>query len=499
VNLAAVVDGHPADRPALISRGKVTTYGELRDQVARIRGGLVERNVRPGDRVALLAANNWYFVSSFLAVLGIGAVAVPLNPSSPPPEVQRELEAVGARLAIVGPTGRSAIAGVDIDGVPTLAGVTTADGLLASEPAPAVERDADDLAVLLFTSGTAGAPRAARLTHGNLLSNIDQVLSLAPQVEGGEGADGADGADEGDPEVVLAVLPLFHVFGLNGVLGLALRAGWTVVLVERFDAHAALEAVVEHGVSVLSGVPTMWSALANLPGVDPAALSGVRLALSGAAALDPLVAELVRQRLGITVAQGYGLTEASPAVTTTLVGDAPPGSIGKPIPGVELRLVGSDGADVLVGDPGELWVRGPNVFAGYWDDDEATAGALSPDGWLRTGDVGVVDDDGFLFLVDRVKDVVIVSGFNVYPAEVEEVLSQHPAVAEAAVIGTPHPHTGETVKAFVVPTEGASIEEEALVSFVTQRLARYKAPTTISFVDRLPHNIAGKLMRRSLR
>ena len=493
MNLAAVIDGHPEDRPALISRGKVTTYGELRDQVARIRGGLVERNVRPGDRVALLAANNWYFVSSYLAVLGVGAIAVPLNPSSPPPEVQRELEAVGARLAIVGPTGRSAIAGVDIDGVPSLAGVASAEGLLASEPAPPVDRGPDDIAVLLFTSGTAGAPRAAKLTHGNLLANVDQVLALGP-------APGASGdGDAPTPEVVLSVLPLFHVFGLNGLLGLALRAGWTVVLMERFDAHAALEAVVEHGVSVLSGVPTMWSALANLPGVDPADLAGVRLAVSGAAALDPLVAEMVRQRLGVTVSQGYGLTEASPAVTTTLGGDAPPGSIGVPVPGVEVRLVGSDGEDTLVGDPGELWVRGPNVFPGYWEDDEATRAALTPEGWLRTGDVAVVDDGGFLYLVDRVKDLVIVSGFNVYPAEVEGVLSQHPAVAEAAVIGTPHPHTGETIKAFVVPTEGASIEEDALVSFVTQRLARYKAPTTIAFVDRLPHNIAGKLMRRSLR
>jgi long-chain acyl-CoA synthetase len=492
VNLAAIVDGHPSDRPALISRGKVTTYGELRDQVARIRGGLVERNVRPGDRVALLAANNWYFVSSYLAVLGIGAIAVPLNPSSPPPEVQRELEAVGARLAIVGPTGRSAIAGVDIDGVPSLAGVATAEGLLASEPAPAVDRADDDIAVLLFTSGTAGAPRAAELTHGNLLANIDQVLALAPGLRGEEGASAA-------PEVVLSVLPLFHVFGLNGLLGLALRAGWTIVLMERFDAHAALEAVVEHGVSVLSGVPTMWSALANLPGVDPGALGGVRLAVSGAAALDPLVAEMARQRLGVTVSQGYGLTEASPVVATTFGGKAPPGSIGVPLPGVEVRLVDSDGADVLVGDPGEVWVRGPNVFPGYWQDDEATAAALTPEGWLRTGDIAVVDDDGFLFLVDRVKDVVIVSGFNVYPAEVEDVLAQHPAVAEAAVIGTPHPHTGETIKAFVVPMEGASLEEDALVSFVTARLARYKAPTTIAFVDRLPHNVAGKLLRRSLR
>ena len=485
MNLAAAIDEHPAERAALVSRGKVTTYGELCDQVARMRGGLVELGVEQGDRVAVLAANNWYFVSSYLAVLGVGAVAVPLNPASPAPEVQRELEAVGAGMAIVGPTSRNAIAGVDIDRVPTLGGVVTASGLLEAEPAPAVERGDDDLAVLLFTSGTAGAPKAARLTHGNLRANVEQVMASA----GGMPTE----------EVALAALPLFHIFGLNALLGVALTAGWTCVLMERFDAHAAVEAIRAHGVTVVSGVPTMWSALATLPGVDPGAFAGVRLAVSGAAGLDPVVHRLVQERLGVDVAQGYGLTEASPVVSSTLGRNAPPGSIGVPLPGVQVRLVGPDGDDVLVGDPGEVWVRGPNVFGGYWGDDVATAAALTPEGWLRTGDMALVDDDGFLFLVDRVKDLVIVSGFNVFPAEVEEVLVQHPAVAEAAVVGVPHPYTGEAIKAFVVPVDGATIEEDALVSFVGQRLARYKAPSTISFVDDLPHTVAGKLIRRTLR
>ena len=485
MNLAVAIEEHPAERAALVSRGKATSWGELRDQVARMRGGLSELGVEPGDRVALLAANNWYFVSSYLAVLGVGAVAVPLNPASPAPEVERELEAVGAGMAIVGPTSRNAIAGVDIDRVPTLNGVVTASELLDGDPAPIVERGDDDLAVLLFTSGTAGAPKAARLTHGNLRSNIEQVIGFT----GGEPT----------PEVALAVLPLFHVFGLNALLGVAMTAGWTTVLMERFDAHAAVEAITTHGVTVVSGVPTMWSALATLPGVDPEAFAGVRLAISGAAGLDPIVQRLVEERLGVSLSQGYGLTEASPVVTSTLGRDAPPGSIGVPLPGVEVRLVDAEGHDVLVGDPGELGVRGPNVFGGYWGDEAATAAALTPEGWLKTGDVAVVDDDGFLVLVDRVKDVVIVSGFNVFPAEVEEVLAQHPAVAEAAVVGVPHPHTGEAIKAFVVPVDGATIEEDALVAFVGQRLARYKAPSTIAFVDDLPYTVAGKLVRRSLR
>ncbi len=483
MNLASIIDPHPADRPALVSRGKVTTYGELRDQVAKMRGGLLGAGIGKGDRVALLAANNWYFVSSYLAVVGMGAVAVPLNPASPAPAVQRELRSVGARLAIVGPTGRRAIAGVDIDGVPSLTGVLTAADLLASAPADVVEVGADDLAVLLFTSGTAGSPKAAKLTHGNLRANIDQVLSLPAPV----------GA-----EVALAALPLFHVFGLNALLGVALAAGWTVVLMERFDAHAALEAVREHDVTVVSGVPTMWSALATLPGVSHDDLAGVRLAVSGAADLDPVVSRLVAERLGVTLGQGYGLTEASPVVTSTLGHKAPEGSVGVPLPGLEVRLVDA-GEDVLVGDPGEVWVRGPNVFPGYWQDDVATAAVLDDEGWLRTGDLAVVNDDGYLFLVDRAKDVIIVSGFNVFPAEVEDVLRSHPAVAGAAVVGVPHPHTGEAVKAYVVPQDGSSVEEDALITFAATYLPRYKLPATVAFVDELPQTVNGKLVRRVLK
>ena len=484
MNLASIIEPHPADRPALLSRGKATTYGELREQVGRMRGGLLGAGIVPGDRVALLAANNWYFVSSYLAVVGVGAVAVPLNPASPAPAVQHELQSVGARLAIVGPTGRRAIAGVDIDGVPSLTGVITAADLLAAAPEPITEVEPDDLAVLLFTSGTAGAPRAAKLTHRNLRSNIDQVLSTPTPL--------------GTEEVALAALPLFHVFGLNALLGVALAAGWTLVLMERFDAHAALEAIAEHQVTVVSGVPTMWSALATLPGVDREAMGGVRMAVSGAAALDPAVSRLVADRLGLDLEQGYGLTEASPAVTSTVGHKAPEGSVGVPLPGVEVRLV-DGGDDALVGDTGEVWVRGPNVFAGYWQDDEATAAVVDDDGWLHTGDVAVVDDDGFLFLVDRAKDVVIVSGFNVFPAEVEEVLAAHPAVVEAAVVGVPHPHTGEAVKAYVVPVAGSSVEEDALITHAASFLPRYKLPATVAFVDTLPHTVNGKVVRRALK
>jgi long-chain acyl-CoA synthetase len=486
MNLATVIEDHDADRPALVSRGKVTTYGRLRDQVARMRGCLVARGVAPGDRVAIMAANNWYFVSAYLAVLGVGAIAVPLNPQSPPPEIEHELRVVGARLTLVGPSGRQVVTAVDAAALPGYEGSVGVGDLLDGEPSPLVDRGPDDVAVLLFTSGTAGAPRAAMLTHGNLTGNIAQILANPERPEGVD-------------EVALCVLPLFHVFGLNALLGVTLHVGGTVVLVERFDPHSTLEAVAEHGVTVLTGVPTMWAGWAGLRDATPDAMATVRLAVSGAAALDPRVRRAVRERFGIDLTEGYGLTEASPAVTSGLGHDAPDGSIGVPVPGVSVRLVDTEGEDALVGDPGEIWVKGPNVFPGYWHDDEATRAALTPDGWLRTGDIAVVDDDGFLSLVDRAKDVIIVSGFNVFPAEVEDVLARHPAVEAAAVVGVPHPHSGEAVKAFVVVADGAQVDDNALIDHTGLYLARYKCPSTITFVDALPQGVTGKVLRRALR
>jgi long-chain acyl-CoA synthetase len=249
-------------------------------------------------------------------------------------------------------------------------------------------------------------------------------------------------------------------------------------------------------------VPAVFAAWLDLSEAQaPAtAFAGVRLVVSGAAALPVEVATKMRDRFGVDVHEGYGLTEASPIVTTAAIGGSMrPGSIGPPLPGVEVRLLDADGTDVLSGDPGEIWVRGPNVFAGYWNDPEATARVIDGDGWLHTGDLAIVDDDGWLRLVDRAKDLIIVSGFNVYPAEVEDALVEHPDVAEAAVVGTPDPKSGEAVVAFVVPCEGATPTWTELIAHLRRRLARYKLPTRIEFVSELPHNFAGKVPRRALR
>ncbi len=497
MNLASIIDSHPAESIALTSRGRTTTYGDLREQVAGLRGGFTDLGIGVGDRVGILCANNWYFVTAYLAILGVGAVAVPLNPLSPPRELERELSAVGARALIVGPAGRPTSAAIDRSHVPALEflihgeghepddGVRFAD-LLAHDPVDAVSRAADDLAVLIFTSGTAGSPKAAMLSHGNLLASIDQVIGLR--------------ADGGSPhDVGFGVLPMFHIFGLNVVLGTALRAGASVVLVERFDPISAVEAIQKYQVTVLPGAPTMWAAWAAMPELPADSFASVTVATSGAARLDPAVAETIRSRFDLEVGEGYGLTEASPVVTASVGLPWRPGSIGAAVEGIEIRLVDADGEDALVGDPGEIWVRGPNVFQGYWNDAAATAAAVDPDGWLHTGDVALVDDDGFLYLVDRAKDLIIVSGFNVFPAEVEEILLLLPGIRECAVVGVPHPHTGEAVKAFVVADPGFALEEDAIIEHCASYLARYKCPQKVNFVEELPQNLAGKVIRRALR
>jgi long-chain acyl-CoA synthetase len=497
MNLAAIVEPHPGDAVALIDRGRTTTYGDLRRQVAELRTGLAERGVAPGDRVALVVANNWFFVVSYLAALGAGAVVVPLNPAATSKEIEDALVGTGAQVAVVGPAGRAAYAGVDPFAVP-VERVLAPDGVridgaepleacfVAGGAVPIAARDADDLAVLMFTAGTAGAARAAMLTHGNLLANIEQSAAVA-----------ARAVRPGD--VSLGVLPLFHIFGLNVVLAQALHAGASVVLVERFDPAETLELVQRHRVTIVAGAPTMYVAWATMPGAARDAMASVRIAASGAAPLPREVAVAFEERFAVPVGEGYGLTEASPVVSTS-VGSAPRhGSVGVPLPGVEVRLVDQDGEDVLAGDPGEVWVRGPNVFAGYLDDPEATAAVLTPDGWLRTGDVAVADADGWLRLVDRAKDLVIVSGFNVYPTEVEEVLLEHPGIAEAVVVGVPDPYSGETVKAYVVEEPGRHLDVEEVIAHCAASLARYKCPTRVEFVEEIPRGLGGKALRRALR
>ena len=497
MNLATIIDPHPADAPALLSdEGVVTTYGELRRQVAGMRGGLARLGVHPGDRVAIICANTPAFVVAYLAILGVGAVAVPIDPAYPLAAIERELRVIGPRVAVVGRAGADAVAALDRNAV-GLVSVVAAEGsrvegaeeygeLVEGPPADTVARADANLAVLMFTAGTGGDPKPAMLTHGNLVANLEQVQAFAGQVMHAE-------------DVGIAIIPFFHIFGLNVVLGLPLLAGASLVLVERFDADATLSLIAERGVTIVAGTPHMYAAWAAVDGAKGDELRSVRLAVSGASPLPAEVGQAMEDRFGVPLWEGYGLTEAAPIVTSSLMLGRPrPGAIGGPLPGVELRLVDSNGQETLLGDAGEIWVKGPNVFAGYWNDPASTARVLTPDGWLRTGDVAVADEDGYLHIVDRAKDLILVLGFNVYPAEVEETLMRHPAIAEAAAVGVPHPSSGETVKAIVVLEPGARLDASEVIDYCAERLARYKCPTQVTFATSLPHGRTGKLLRRAL-
>jgi long-chain acyl-CoA synthetase len=491
VNLAEALLATARDAPdrVLLAGPERLTYAEVAGRAAAAGALLAAEGIGSGDRVAIVAGNEAAFVIAYVGVLRAGAVAVPLNPASPSHELARELDVVRPRLVLASSTqadlARRATSQAATDmSVREVDPAATTD---ASAPAPAAARAADDLAVLLFTAGTAGAPKPAMLTHGSLLANIEQMQSHP-----GLRLDASD--------VSLGVLPLFHVYGLNVVLGLSLHSGAAVALVDHFHPVETLERVRADGVTVIAAVPAIYAAWNALDAQTAPAdsFANVRLCVSGAAALDTQVVREVRDRFGVVVHDGYGLTEASPVVTTSAVArDARAGSVGPPLPGVEVRLVDTDGAEVLEGDPGEILVRGPNVFAGYWEDDGATAAVLA-DGWLHTGDIAVADADGWLSLVDRAKDVIIVSGFNVYPGEVEDVLRAHPDVADVAVVGEPHPRTGETVVAYIVAADGRVPDPVELLRHAGRRLARYKLPTRLVVVDSLPRTLAGKLVRRAL-
>jgi long-chain acyl-CoA synthetase len=463
------------DRPALVEGDRRLTWAELDAAVDRTARGLSAAGLVPGYRVVLLMANSVGFVTSYLGCLRAGLVAVPLNTGLTAAEVAGVLEHSGARLVVADGDLADKVRGTDVR-------VVRADELTGDAPL-APPADPEALAVLLYTAGTSGEPRAAMLTHRALLANVEHLVAL--------------GEDRMGPEdVVLAVLPLFHAFGLNAVLGWACATGAALVLSQRFDSTATLDLVRRHGVTQLPLAPPALVGLSRRPGLREA-LASVKAVLTGASALDRAVADRFQAETGLFVHQGYGLTEAAPGVTTTLGEEDPaPGSVGRPLPGVELRIADERGEDVEGDDPGEVLVRGANLFSGYWPDG---MGGPAADGWYRTGDIGYLDSSGDLFLVDRLRELIIVSGFNVFPVEVEEVLVAAPGVREAAVIGIPSEETGEAVKAFVVPAVGASVDVAAVQEYAATRLAKFKCPVEIEVVDTLPHSVTGKVAKGRLR
>jgi long-chain acyl-CoA synthetase len=486
-NLVRSANRYP-DRPAVRLDATVLTYAALDDASARAAGLLRRHGVQAGDRVAVMLPNLPEFAVVYYAVLRAGAVVVPMNPLLKEREVAYYLDDAGARL-IVAWTGcaAEAAAGASRAGVP---GLVVGDGfadLLAATPAATdvVDRAATDTAVILYTSGTTGQPKGAELTHANLASNVDIVTGDLIRV--------------GPDDVILGGLPLFHSFGQTCGLNAAVRVGACLTLVARFVPAKVLEVLDRDRVTVFEGVPTMYIALLREPSRERFDVSSLRVCVSGGAALPVEVLRGFEEAFGCLILEGYGLSETSPVATFNHPDRVrKPGSIGTPIRGVEVRVVDERGVDVPPGEVGEVAIRGHNLMKGYWRRPEATAEAI-PDGWFRTGDLARIDDDGCYFIVDRRKDLIIRGGYNVYPREIEEVLYEHPAVAEAAVIGIPDAALGEEVGAAVVLKPGATTSAAELRDYVKSQVAAYKYPRRVWLTAVLPKGPTGKVLKREIR
>lgn len=474
------------ERPALRLGTHITTYGELDERTARAAAFLRAEGVRPGDRVALMLPNVPEFVVLYYGALRAGAIVVPMNPLLKARETEYHLSDSGAVLlfewhAAPG-EGAQGAAAADVRHV-AVESASFAALLSGHVPESDVAATADeDVAVLLYTSGTTGRPKGASLTHAGLRHNTE-VSTVHVQRMTSE-------------DVIVGCLPLFHIFGQICTMSVALHSGASLTLIPRFDAQAVLEAIARDGATVFEGVPTMYAALLQHPA--QADVSTLRMCVSGGASLPVEVLHGFERRFGCMVLEGFGMSETSPVVSFNHP-DRPrkPGSVGTPIQDVEVRLLDEKGQDVAPGEVGELAVRGPNVMKGYWNRPEETAAVL-PDGWLRSGDLARRDEDGYLYIVDRKKDMIIRGGYNVYPREIEEVLHEHPAVALAAVLGVPHERLGEEVGAAVVLRKDARATPEDLRQFVKERVAAYKYPRTVWVVDALPTGPSGKILKREI-
>ena len=488
------------DSPVCRIGGNTTTYRELDDLSGRAAAGLREAGLSPGQVVALQLPNIPQFLVAYFGALKAGLVVLPLNPLLMAPELEYHLTDSAAAL-LIGFQGLHAEAAkaCETTGVPLYL-VSAGEGALPEGTRPVTElistapldepggdvvaRGPDDTAVLVYTSGTTGKPKGAELTHFQLYMNCTV-------------AGGLFGARSDD--VVLAVLPFFHVFGLSSVMNVFVRYGGCLSILPRFQPSAVLDAIEADRCTVIGGVPTMLHALAqqDITGRD---LSALRVAVSGGASLPEDVMRTFEDKYGIEVLEGYGMTETASSCSFNRPGDRKVLSIGKPLWGVRMRV--ADSSDQLLPPGrehvGEILIRGHNVMKGYLGRPEATAETLRG-GWLHSGDLGYVDEDGFYFIVDRAKDLVIRGGYNVYPREIEEVLYAHPAILEAAVIGKPDERLGEEVVAVVVLREGASVSAEEIIAYCRERLASYKYPREIRFMTELPKGPSGKILKAALR
>jgi long-chain acyl-CoA synthetase len=471
------------DRTAVRQDDVVLTYANLDARTASVAGWLTANGVLPGDRVGVMLPNVADFAVVYYGVLRAGAVVVPINPLLRGREVEHYLSDSGARLIFAWHAAEGGAEAAAATGARVVTVGTGTPEYAGHAAAQTVERRAaDDTAVILYTSGTTGTPKGAELTHENLRRNA--ALS----------ATGLLGIDQDD--VVVGCLPLFHSFGQTCALNATLASGACITLVPRFDPPTVLDVIERDGATVFAGVPTMYVALAGL-GADPARTKTLKTCISGGAALPVEVLHSFEAAYRCLILEGYGLSETSPVASFNLRGKRREGSIGTPVEGVAMRVIDVDGNDMPSGEVGEIAIAGHNVMKGYWQRPDATAAAIV-DGWFRTGDLGRQDEDGFFYIVDRKKDMIIRGGFNVYPREVEEVLYEHPDVIEAAVLGVPHPTHGEEVAAAVALRPGSSVSADELRAYVKERVAPYKYPRLVWFVDALPKGGTGKILKRAI-
>jgi len=497
-----------AEKTAYHFMDQSASYAELNGAVNKMANNLEAMGVKKGDHVGLLLGNSPHFVISLYATLRIGAKAIPINPIYTPDEIayilrdgdvkvvvaldlllplveKAHVALPGVEHYIICETSADTaekLAGLDDDVKRKVIGFTQA--MAPHQPVyEGPELVEDDVAIILYTSGTTGKPKGAMLTHRNVYSNAHdtaEYLSIT-----------------GEDRVITA-LPMFHVFALTVVLNAPLINGGTILIVPRFSPKEVFDLAKKHQATVFAGVPTMYNFLLQFPEADASDFSSIRLCISGGASLPVALLHQFEEKFNVRVSEGYGLSEASPVTCfNPLDKDRKAGSIGTSITNVENKIVNELGDELPVGEVGELIVRGPNVMKGYYKMPEETEATIK-DGWLYTGDLAKKDEQGYFFIVDRKKDMVIVGGYNVYPREVEEVLYAHEGVVEAAVVGIPDANFGEAVQCFVVKKD-ASLSKESLLSYCSQHLAKYKVPTVVEFIEELPKNTTGKILRRALR
>jgi long-chain acyl-CoA synthetase len=485
------------DKPVATFTGGQLTYRQLDQASDRLAASLTAIGIKPGDPVALQLPNIPQFLVSYFGILKAGGIVVPLNVMLKAPEVAFHLGDSGARVLITWEgilaeaakgaeaAGLDRIYAVGHSGDPEVAAPFERLLDVAVPHFEMVTRQPTDTAVIVYTSGTTGRPKGAELTHLQLYMNADIPGRLF---------------DVQSDDIVITVLPLFHVFGLSSILDVCVRFGCTMSLVPRFTPAAALTAIQRDRVTIFEGVPTMFVDLLSYPGLDDYDLSSLRIAISGGASIPTPVLDAFEERLGVVILEGYGMTETASTTTFNIsAGDRRAYSVGKPIWGTHTQVWGADGSPLPAGPEhvGEIVTRGLHVMKGYWHNPEATASAFTGD-WLHTGDLGYFDEDGFLFIVSRKKELIIRGGYNVYPSEIENVLHAHPAVAEAAVVGVPDERLGEEVVAVVIVRPSMDLLEHELVSYCRERLAAYKCPRIFQFRAELPKNTLGKVLKDEL-